>query len=55
MEKFISTEVGQRPNGTKIVRNYFINETGVNLLVIAQQHFTAHEKKVAKLKFKNNK
>lgn len=55
MEKFISNEIGQRPNGTKIVKNYFMNDVGVNLLVNAQQHFTKHEKKVAKLQHKNNK
>lgn len=55
MEKFISNEIGQRPNGTKIVKNYFMNDTGINLLVNAQHHFTAHEKKVAKLQYKSSK
>lgn len=49
MEKFISHEIERLPNGTKIVRNYFFNEVGVNYLQLAQSHFTKHEKKVAKL------
>jgi hypothetical protein len=55
MEKFVSNEIGQRPNGTRIFRNYFMNGPTENLLVKAQHHFTPHEKKVAKLKYKNNK
>lgn len=55
MEKFISNEIGQRPNGTKIVKNYFMNETGVNLLTNAQHRFTAQEKVIAKNEYKANK
>ena len=55
MEKFISSEIGTRSNGTKIVRNYFVNETEVNLLVNAQSYFTQHEKKLAKIEYKLNK
>lgn len=55
MEKFISTEIGTRPNGTKIVRNHFINETKINLLTNAQHHFTAQEKAIAKNEYKANK
>ena len=45
-------EVGQRANGTKIVRVFFFNNDKTNYLVKAQSYFTKHEKKVAKLKYK---
>ena len=52
METTVTHVVGQRPNGTKIVRNFFFNSDRTNLLAQAQSHFTKHEKKVAKLKNK---
>ena len=55
MEKFYSSEIGTRKDGTKIVRNHFVNETNVNHLANAQSHFTKHEKLVAKLNYKKNK
>jgi len=54
MERMITSVIGTRPNGTKIVRNYFINDPTENLLAKAQSYFSKHEKKVAKLKHKNN-
>jgi hypothetical protein len=52
METMVVHEVGQRANGTKIVRVFFFNNDKTNYLVKAQSYFTKHEKKVAKLKYK---
>ena len=53
MEQFISHEIERRADGTRIVRNYFINNDKTNYLVQAQSYFTKHEKKLAKLNHKN--
>lgn len=42
---------GTRLNGTKIVRNFFINDDNTNYLAKAQSYFTKQEKKVAKLNY----
>lgn len=44
--------VGQRANGTKIIRNFFFNSDKTNHLLQAQSHFSKHQKKVAKLVYK---
>lgn len=48
-------EIGRKSDGTKIVRIFFFNDDKTNYLVKAQSYFTKHEKKVAKLKYKNSK
>ena len=48
MERFETVEIGVRLNGTKIVRNYFINDDYTNYLVKAQSYFTKEERKEAK-------
>ncbi len=54
MELLISHTIEQRSNGTKIVRNFFINNDKTNYMKLAQSYFTKHEKKVAKLNYKAN-
>lgn len=54
MEKLVTHIIETRDGGKKIVRNFFFNEDNTNYLVKAQSYFTKHEKKVAKLKHKNN-
>jgi hypothetical protein len=54
METLVTHIVGMKPDGkTKIVRNFFFNDDKTNWLVKAQSYFTKHEKKVAKLNYKN--
>lgn len=55
METLVSHEIGRKPDGTKIVRNFFFNNDKTNYLVKAQSYFTKDEKKQAKLNHKNNK
>lgn len=52
MEKLVTNVIGTRPNGTKIVRNHFINGPTENLLVKSHSHFTREERTKAKLKHK---
>lgn len=52
MERFETKEIGRRLDGTKIVRNYFINDDNTNYLTKAQSYFTKEQKKVAKLNYK---
>jgi hypothetical protein len=54
METIVTHVVETRKDGSKVVRNFFFNEDKTNYLVKAQSYFTKHEKKVAKLKHKNN-
>lgn len=54
MEILVSHEIGGKPDGTKIVRNFFFNDNKTNYLVKAQSYFTKDEKKQAKLNHKNN-
>lgn len=54
MEKLVTHVIENKEGGKKIVRNFFFNEDKTNWLVKAQSYFTKHEKKVAKLKHKNN-
>lgn len=49
MERFESVEIGRRLDGTRIIRNYFINDN-INYLVKAQSYFTKDAKKLAKLR-----
>lgn len=51
MERFETVELGRRLDGTKIVRNYFINES-INYLARAQSYFSKDAKKLAKLRHK---
>ena len=53
MEKFISHEIERKADGTRIVRNYFINDDEKSYLTKAQSYFTKNEKKIAKLNHKN--
>lgn len=52
MEKLITNVIGTRPNGTKIVRNHFINGPAENLLGKSHSYFTKKERTEAKLKHK---
>ena len=52
METLVTHEIGRKPDGTRIVRNFFFNNEKVNWLTKAQSYFTKHEKKVAKLQYK---
>jgi hypothetical protein len=52
METKVTHEIGQKKDGTKIVRNFFFNDDKTNYLVKAQSYFTKEEKKKAKLNFK---
>ncbi len=52
MEQFFQQTIDRRLDGTMIVRNHFVNPTGVNHLVNAQGHFTKAEKLIAKNKHK---
>ena len=52
MERVETRIEGQRLNGTKIVRNFFINDDKTNYLVKAQSYFSQQEKKIAKLNYK---
>lgn len=52
MERVITSVIGTRPNGTKIVRNHFINGPTENLLVKAHSYFTKEERTKAKSKYK---
>lgn len=54
METLVTHEIGRKPDGTRIVRNFFFNNDKTNWLVKAQSYFTKHEKKVAKLQYKAN-
>jgi hypothetical protein len=54
METMVTHVIETKKDGTAIVRNFFFNDDKTNYLVKAQSHFTKHEKKVAKLKHKNN-
>lgn len=59
MEKFITHEIEKKPNGSKIVRNFFICENKQNLIKETHKEFSKQQKKEAKLNFKlalkNNK
>ena len=52
MERFETRVLGTRADGTKIVRNSFINDDNTNYLVKAQSYFTKEEKKMAKHNYK---
>lgn len=54
METMVTHVLEHKKDGTKIVKNFFFNEDKTNYLLKAQSYFTKHEKKVAKLKHKNN-
>ena len=49
MERFETVEIGRRQDGTKIVRNYFINDDDANYMAKAHAYLTKDEKKLAKL------
>lgn len=49
MERLETVEIGRRLDGTKIIRNRFINDS-INHLVKAQSYFTKDAKKLAKLR-----
>ena len=53
MERFESIEIGRRLDGTKIVRNYFMNDDNTNYLLKAQSYFTKADKKQAKFNHKH--
>tara|TARA_R110000823_G_scaffold314955_1_gene445124 strand:- start:9046 stop:9213 length:168 start_codon:yes stop_codon:yes gene_type:complete len=55
METIVTHVIGIKKDGSKIVRNFFFNNDKTNYLVKAQSYFTKHEKKIAKLNYKNNK
>lgn len=55
MEVLVSHEIGRKPDGTKIVRNFFFNEEKINWMQKAQSYFSKAEKKVAKYNHKNNR
>lgn len=50
--EFITDVLGTRNDGTKIVKNYFLYPTKVNILKNAQKEFSKDEKKTAKLNYK---
>jgi len=52
METLVTHEIGRKPDGTKIVKNFFFNDDKTNYLVKAQSYFTKDEKKQAKLNYK---
>jgi len=52
MERFETKEIGVRADGTRIVRNSFINDDKTNYLIKAQSYFSKEEKKEAKLNYK---
>lgn len=53
MERLVTHEIERKHDGTKIVRNYFINDDTTNYLTQAQSYFTKDEKKIAKANHKN--
>jgi len=53
MERLVTHTIEEKRDGKKIVRNFFFNEDKTNWLEKAQSYFTKHQKKVAKLKHKN--
>ena len=52
MEKLVSHEIERKADGTKIVRNYFINDDNTNYLTQAQSYYSKEEKKIAKANHK---
>lgn len=50
----VTHEIERKPNGQKIVRNYFINDDDTNYMLKAHSYFTKEEKKIAKLNHKRN-
>lgn len=48
MEKLITHVLEERRNGSKIVRNYFMNKEAVNYMTLAHSYFTRAERKRAK-------
>lgn len=55
METLVTHEIERKKDGSRIVRNFFFNNDKTNWLTKAQSYFTKHEKKIAKLNWKNNK
>lgn len=49
MEKFTSQVIGSRPDGSKIVRNFFFNNDTTNYMAKAHSYFTRLDRKLAKL------
>lgn len=54
MERLITHEVDKKRDGTRIVRNYFINTDNTNYMTLAHSHFTKAQRTIAKNKSKNN-
>jgi len=52
MEKLITHVLEERGNGTKIVRNYFINQDNTNYMTLAHSYFSKLDRKIAKLNAK---
>lgn len=50
----VTHDVGTRPDGIRIVRNYFIHDDNTNYLVQAHSYFTKQERKEARLNHKLN-
>lgn len=51
----ITYVLGQRRDGTNIIKNFFLYPNEVNLMKKAHSHFTKHERKISKLTYKSNK
>jgi hypothetical protein len=54
MEVLVTHEIERRPNGSRIVRNFFFNRDTTNYMTLAHSYFTKAEKKQAKLNHKNS-
>lgn len=54
MEIFVQHELERKPDGTKVVKNYFINTDKTNYMTLAHSYFTKDEKKIAKYNHKNS-
>lgn len=54
METIITREVDRLRDGTRVVRTFFINSDQTNWMTKAHSYFTKDEKKLAKLKHKND-
>lgn len=53
METLITHEIERKRDGSKIVRNYFINNDKTNYMKLAHSYYTKDQKKQAKLNYKN--
>ena len=54
LEETVKTELGTRPDGTKICRYHLLNPPKTNVMAMAHSYFTKKEKTIAKYNHKNN-